>query len=307
MNEVDEVGMHGRDAQFAQALALDGRMAGEMLRKMREDADVSAEVVASAMKVPLPKLLALENGDFHELPDLTFARGLASAICRGFGVDPEPVLAQMPAVMPELRPPEHPAQQPLGSSSDRPPPIVSSLPVPVLIAAAALLLAAAALWLLPTLPIQLGAPQESAESAAPAPVPNDTAQAERQAAAAPPVTVISEPGPAADAPESVPADAVAAAGPAVALAPAAAASEPAATPSSDILGFAATAETWVSVRDAQDKMLLNRTLSAGDTLSVDGKLPLFVTIGRKSAVAVTVRGKPRKLRGSSEVARFMVE
>jgi hypothetical protein len=74
-----------------------------------------------------------------------------------------------------------------------------------------------------------------------------------------------------------------------------------------VLGLTAKSETWVSVRDASNKMLLNRTLFAGDTLNIDGKLPLLVTIGRKSAVAVTVRGKPHALQGSSEVARFMVE
>jgi cytoskeleton protein RodZ len=329
MSEADEVSMLMRDEQLAQAVAMDGRMAGDMLRKMREDADVSAEVVASAMKVPLSKLLALENGDFNELPDLTFARGLASAICRGFGVDPEPVLAQMPMALPELHVSDTAVNQPLNRSSDRPPPIVSSLPAPVLIAAAVLLIVAAALWLLPTLPIQLGAPQESAVTTpppapaptpAPAPAPDDNAQAERQKAAA--AEPVAEPA-TATAKESVSAGVVLAAVPvaapvavpvAVPVAapvPVTAVSEPAAAVASaspsDVLGFTANAETWVSVRDAHDKMLLNRTLSAGDTLSVDGKLPLSVTIGRKSAVAVTVRGKPRKFRGSSEVARFLVE
>ena len=62
-------------------------------------------------------------------------------------------------------------------------------------------------------------------------------------------------------------------------------------------------------RDATGKPLINRALAAGETLSLGGELPLSVTIGRKEAVAVTVRGKPFDHRslGPSNVARFTVK
>jgi cytoskeleton protein RodZ len=88
-----------------------------------------------------------------------------------------------------------------------------------------------------------------------------------------------------------------------------AASAPASA-ASDVLGLTASGETWVAVRDAADKLLLNRTLTAGETLSLGGELPLSVTIGRKNAVTVTVRGKPfdhLKSSGPSEVARFTIK
>ena len=69
---------------------LQGSSPGGMLRQLREAAGVDPALVASAMKVSLQKLDALENDRFDELPDLTFARGLASAICRAFGADPAP-------------------------------------------------------------------------------------------------------------------------------------------------------------------------------------------------------------------------
>ena len=71
---------------------LQGSSPGGMLRQLREAAGVDPALVASAMKVSLQKLDALENDRFDELPDLTFARGLASAICRAFGADPAPDL-----------------------------------------------------------------------------------------------------------------------------------------------------------------------------------------------------------------------
>jgi cytoskeleton protein RodZ len=70
--------------------------AGAMLRQLRESAGIDPMVLASALKVTLQKIQALEQGQLDELPGLAFARGLATAICRYFAADPEPVLALMP-------------------------------------------------------------------------------------------------------------------------------------------------------------------------------------------------------------------
>ncbi|MFT4196098.1 DUF4115 domain-containing protein, partial [Ottowia sp.] len=76
-----------------------------------------------------------------------------------------------------------------------------------------------------------------------------------------------------------------------------------------VLAFTATGETWITVRDAAGKPLVNRALAAGETLGVAGEPPLAVTIGRKDAVTVTVRGQPFDLKslGPSNVARFTVK
>ncbi|MFT4194269.1 helix-turn-helix domain-containing protein, partial [Ottowia sp.] len=149
------------------AAASPGRpTAGAMLREMRESAGVDAVLVASAMKVSLQKLEALESDRLEELPDITFARGLASAICRAFGADPAPVLERMPVSAPGLRASDHAINQPFRRAGDRPAPMgTGSFSKPALVAIAVLLLGAAALWLLPTLPIQLGAPPEAARPA----------------------------------------------------------------------------------------------------------------------------------------------
>ncbi len=140
--------------------------AGSMLRQLRESAGVDITLLASAMKVSLQKIEALENEQFDQLPDLTFARGLAAAVCRAFGADPAPVLERMPVAASGLRAPSGQINQPFKRSGDRPAPMLtgSSFSKPLLIAVAGLLIAAGALWLLPTLPIQLGGPASTASA-----------------------------------------------------------------------------------------------------------------------------------------------
>ena len=62
------------------------------------------------------------------------------------------------------------------------------------------------------------------------------------------------------------------------------------------------------VRDAAGRQLLNRTLASGQIVGVTGVLPLAVTVGRKDAVTVTVRGQPfdHKSLSRTTVSRFEV-
>ena len=274
------------------------RSAGQMLRELRESAGIDPALLASAMKVSTQKLDALENDRLDLLPDVTFARGLASAICRAFGADPAPVLERMPVSAPGLRPPEQNINQPFRRTGDRPTPVLAtSFSKPLMMVVGALLLGAAALYFLPTLPIQLGAPapaQTSAdgvvrEDVGPTPAVEPTPPAEMPLGAASAEQVL---------PPS------AAAAPAAPAAPA-----PAAAAGGELVQFSAKAETWVTVRDAAGKQLINRVLAAGETVGVSGDAPLSVTIGRKDAVDVTVRGQPFDHRSLSKttVSRFQVK
>lgn len=264
-----------------------------MLRQLREAAGVDAALVASALKVPLQKLQALEADRFEALPDMTFARGLASAICRAFGVDPQPILERMPAVTPGLGQSGPTLHEPFQRTSDGPASMLTSVMTrPLMIAVGVLLLGAALLWLWPTLPIRLTAPETSPAAVGaeePASMPGAEAPAEPVPAAVPLPPAESEQA---------------------AASAAAAASAPASAPEpTSLLGLTATGETWVSVHDASGKVLLNRTLTAGESLALDGAPPLAVTIGRKDAARVTVRGKSFDILALSKgtVARFKVE
>lgn len=281
--------------------------AGAMLRHLRESAGVDAALLASAMKVSLQKLQALESDHLEGLPDVTFARGLAASICRAFGTDPAPVLERMPTA-PELRTPSASLNQPFRRGSDGPEPILRSKGSrPWLLAVAVLLLGAALLWLWPTLPIRVGEPEFTVPDAADAP-PGAIAEP-----AMPPPAVLPEPVPEETPAEepvlSVPAEtAPAGVSPESPAAGAgAAAAEAPAVPA--LLAIQASGESWVSVTDRDGKTLLNRTLAANERVSLSGEPPLSVTVGRKEAVQVTVRGQALDIAssGKSSVARFKVE
>ncbi len=267
------------------------RTAGQMLRELREAAGVDPALLASAMKVSLPKLEALENDRIELLPDVTFARGLAAAVCRAFGVDPAPVLERMPLPAAGLRPAAPAINQPFRRSGDRPASVLGALwSRPLLMAVAVLLLGAAALWLLPTLPIQLGAPPPAGEM----PATEGVLRENVPVPAAEPALVPQPPASAAapTAPTPLP--------------------EPLTSPaaSGSLLQFTAQGESWITVRDATGKALINRALAAGETAHISGgELPLSVTVGRKDEVEVRVRGEPFDHRALSKttVSRFEVK
>lgn len=292
---------HGTSANGAGAATAEAS-AGAMLRQMREAAGVHAAVLASVLKVPQQKLEALESDRLDALPDVTFARGLAAAICRAFGVDSAPVLARMPMAGNRLRTQESDLNQSFRSAGDRPRSMLASGPSrPLMIVVGLLLVGAALLWLLPTLPIQLSAPS---------PTVNSDGSVSESVTPGPPVEAVEPTAPPAAAGSAAAAEqplAAASAGQGPTGAPSAPAS--AAEAADQIIVITASAETWVTVRDAAGKPVINRALAAGETVSATGAVPLGVTIGRKDAVTVKVRGKPFDLKSisRSNVARFQVQ
>ena len=69
---------------------------GAMLRAARESAGLERSALAMALKVSVRKLEALEDDQFDQLPDLVFARALASSVCRTLKVDARDILARFP-------------------------------------------------------------------------------------------------------------------------------------------------------------------------------------------------------------------
>lgn len=67
-----------------------------MLREAREARGLTLEGMAATLKVPVPKLQALEADDWSHLPDAVFTRSLALGVCRMLHVDSAPVLALLP-------------------------------------------------------------------------------------------------------------------------------------------------------------------------------------------------------------------
>ncbi len=273
--------------------------AGGMLRQARESHGLHIDVVAAAMKVPTKKLQALEDDDIDALPDPVFARALAASICRALRVDPAPVLAKLPGA---LRPGLADADRTISSSFRSGAPRSGrggGLPSrAVLVVVAVLLVAAALIFWLPQGVFGRLSSSLSGDTAAGT---SASAGASEPVAVAPAGTVL----------ESVTAMAPPApAAPAEPVVPVAAETLSTQPAPDDVLVFTSRAESWITVNEAGGKQLLRRTLKAGETVAVSGKLPMSVVVGRASGIDVKVRGKSFDLApvtGSGGVARFEVK
>jgi cytoskeleton protein RodZ len=175
-------------------------------------------------------------------------------------------------------------------------------------AAAALASAAAAVWLVPAdlfgwrLPFTSSRPGAPEAPALPASAVNSAppgfAGSAAEVASAPAWSALPA-APADVADSAVPAASTAreASSPAPMAAPAEvmaanpAASVPAGTPSSPVQ-LRSTESSWIEVRDGQGKLLVSRTLLAGENLGFDGQLPLRLTIGNAAATRLGFRGQP---------------
>lgn len=324
MSELDGTGR-------ADAPAPAGESAGSLLRQARLAQGLHIAALAAQIKVTPRKLEALEADRYDELPDATFTRALAQAVCRALKVDPAPVMARLPdtgrqglqpvpgGLNERIRPHE--------MRHDGGTPITMSRPA---LWALGLLVAAVVVYFFPAnlLPArwrgidETGVPSPAA-SAVVTPVPasgvgdappGSTAApviADPAASTALPVAPASSvvapasgPAPlqlAASAPTGgVPAPAAPAPTAPVAVAPPAA-SAPA---SPDALRIAATGASWVEVSDGRGRVLLSRTLQAGESVLLDGAAPLRVKLGNAPATQLSFRGQPVALPGRDTVVRL---
>lgn len=293
------------------------------LKEAREAAGLHIAALAAALKVPVRKLEALEAGRYSELPDLTFARALASSACRQLKVDPAPILQQIPLrASPKLGDHSHSLNAPFNAGRDEEPinPL-SWLSRPALLAAIALLLGALVIVFLPRAENPPAVASVAEPVAAESPVVAEPVAAQEPAAAAVqegvlPVsadTASSVVAPAAADVAVVPADAAPTAAVTAAAPPAPAAIPPtasAATPSSgSLLSIAATGESWVEVVNGGGNVVAKRLLQAGDVIDFSAAPPYTVVLGKADAAQVSVRGKPFDTAPfvRSNVARFEVK
>jgi cytoskeleton protein RodZ len=262
------------------AAAASAPSAGAMLRAARERRGMHIAALAAAIKVPQRKLEALEADRYDELPDMTFTRALAQSVCRTLKVDVQPVLDRLPqttVASPKL---EHVGTGLNAPFRERPgraePTDWGWLRKPVVWGTLLVLAAAVALAFLPERWLGGVLPARTPVAAAPVPAVSETVTltAPAVAPATPAASAAVEPPPAA---ASVPASAVV---------PTSTAAPP------SMLAFSAGAESWIEVQDARGQMLLSRSLAAGESVAVDGTLPLRVTIGNATATQLRFRGNP---------------
>lgn len=315
--------------------------AGQMIRAARLQKGMHLAVLSVNLKVPVRQLEALEADQHDTSKGPVFVRALASSVCRQLQIDPAPVLAVLPQSVDRLplqRQPLEPvhANKRLGLDLLS---VIRQIPLQtVAIAAAMLAMIAALLWMpSPSTWVWLQpAPQAPAQATAPAaevaPTATEAAAAEVQQAQAQAneaqtaATAVVSPGPATvSAPPAAPAAgpvvtpaAAPAVSPATAPKPAAAASTPPAASKSApvvavaggaVLGFVASDDSWIEIRDGKNQVLWTRVVRAGETAQVQYPLPMNVVIGRAQAVSVTYKGKPFDLAPHTKVtvARFEVK
>lgn len=286
-----------------------GASAGALLRQARQSAGMDIAVLASALKVPVSKLQALENDDFTVLPDAVFARALASSVCRTLKVDPAPVLGQLPqGQAPRLVGDKDGLNAKFKDPQDKAPPL--RLPAAsrgVSLTVLVLLAAAAAVYFLPSGMLEF----DLARAPAPAPAQAVVEASQENGSVSEAVpgaeSAVSAQSPASDVPAAAPTAAVPAA--AVPMVAASVASAAGTVVASALLEFRATAESWVQVRDAAGAVVFERTLKAGESAQAPGKPPLSVVVGKVNATEVMVRGAPFDLStvARENVARFEVK
>jgi cytoskeleton protein RodZ len=273
--------------------------AGGLLRQARQAQGLHIAALAAAIKVLPRKLELLEADQYDQLPDATFTRALAQAVCRTLKVDAAPVLALLPPpnghrleqVSEGLNTPFH----------DRPgrfvPRDLASISNPWIWVAALLVIGAVVIYALPAgwIPVPQGPASPLPASAAAASSASVPASATTAAVPAEePGVPASEPGTSA----ARVADAAAAEMPAGASSPAAAAVA--------LLQVHATAASWVEVIDARGQSLLARLVQPGESIGLEGVMPLKLKIGNAAATQLVFRGQPVELAPFTRdnVARF---
>lgn len=257
--------------------------AGALLRRAREAQGLHLETLAQIVKIPARKLQALEEDRYDELHDASFTRALTQTICRALKLDPQTVLARLPQGRQyAIEKVSQGLNTPFRERELRPDAVAGALiQRPVVWVALLLVLAAAVLFLLP---MRVEVPEALSVATG-----NEATTASNIGAPAP-GTITTEPVPPATEPApSAPQVVVDTVHSAPAVEPAASGSEPAVSPAALVLH--ANAETWVEVVDRKGQALLSRTLAAGDSVGIDGDLPMRVKIGNASGTVLTFRGE----------------
>lgn len=323
----DEAGTQGENAQTSMT-------AGTLLRQAREAAGLSLAGLAAALKVPAPKLEALEADDYAAFQDHVFMRALAQSVCRTLRMDSASVLALLPRTQLKSLADDRGSInatfkersfKATGTSLGR-----ENGSRKVAIIVLLLLAAAAAVYFLPKHEGDAEEPQAGASDAAALVQPAGTVS-EPVAAQEPVAPAATTPAdvPAASAPAPASASAPATSAPAAAAVPAPASTTTPAAPAADapaegaaatsaataaqtpggVLVMKANAQSWVQVKDSSGRVVLQKTLAAGESIGAEGALPLSVIIGNASGTEVRVRGELLEVAKTTRdnVARFEVK
>lgn len=276
-NEQGKLRMSTTVSDAAQANSALPQTAGAWLRAARQQRGLHIAALAATLKVPQTKLEALEADRYQDLPDATFARALAKAMCRVLKVDCAPVMGLLPAAGGRALDVSRGLNQPYrewGGRHERSASIW--LRRPMVWGAVLLLLAAAAVYLVPASWLTTALPATAAEPVA-VPAPNALDSAASAVTLAEPVASFAAVAPSTNEPS-------------MAVPSAAASTAFSLTAGLVPVKVALTSESWVEIVDARGQVLVSRLLRPGEAPEMAGQPPLKIKVGNVAGTVLTVRG-----------------
>ena len=279
--------------------------AGAKLKAAREAAGLTIDAVAHQLKLAPRQVIALEEDDWQRLPGRTFVRGFARNYARFVQLDPDAVLALLPAAdtAPALERPalaasprpmaEIPAERAAKPSSAR---WLVALVLLAIVAAVGYYELSRTSFHWPALLTSL----THEKAAVPAEATPSTAAASGATTSALPNPVTKTTAAAAT-DTAAPASAAPSATSGITVLPTPAAADTAATKDAPPAAAAPAAEaplvltfkgtSWAEVKDAKGRVVLQMTGGAGMTQTVSAIPPLELSLGNAPEVAVTFRGQ----------------
>jgi cytoskeleton protein RodZ len=313
----DEIGVGETPAGGAGFDALPS--VGSQLRAAREQRGIQLKELANTLKLGARQVEALENGDWQALPGHTFIRGFVRNYARLVQIDPAPLMAELDRVLekPVSRLGDVETRQttmPQGGAS------ISRRDRAVVLTGGAVVALAGLVYFL--LPNDLSALRESTQSlldslsrkevpvAAPAPAAESAPEPVFPPGTTPQQVMNPQAEPAAVAPAEPAVNVPAASVPANATQPAVVQPEkPAASSAAAPLRFVFEKESWVEVRDRDNKIILSQRGTSGVEQSVSGNGPFSLVIGFAPGVKLFWHGQTVDLvpHSRGDVARLVLE
>lgn len=288
---------------------------GQSLRTAREARGLGLSDVAQTLKLGVRQIEALENGDWQGLPGQTFIRGFVRNYARLLQVDAAPLMAQLDLI---LEKPANSLAAPEGRLGSMPQTggALSRRDRAVVLTGVGLVAFASLVYFL--LPNDLSALRESTQS-----LLDSFARKEAPAVVAPAAPESEPVFPPGSTPQQIMNPPVEPPVPAVPPieAPASGQAQPPAGVSSVVveqkspvagsaqLRFVFDKDSWVEVRDRDDKVVFSQRTAGGAERSVSGQGPLSLVIGYAPGVKLYWRGELIDLvpHTRGDVARLVLE
>ena len=283
---------------------------GERLRLAREARGLTALDIVQTLKLGPRQVEALEAGRWHDLPGSTFIRGIVRNYARIVQIDAAPLMLQLDSSLEKrgnnLAVPESPpATMPRSGGATRRDRGVMLLGVGLVV------LASLAYFLMPN---DLSALRESTQSLLDTLARKDE-PATAAVAAVPTLAAPAEPVfPPGTTPQQImnPQALSSAEGLGAANASLPATTEeakPAPVANAPQMRFVFEKESWLDVRDRDNKQIFSQRVTAGTEQTLSGQGPLSLVVGNASGVRVFWHGQPVDLAPHTrgEVARLVLE